>query len=115
MCEECGAELQETRFRDNTIWTPAQLAGYGRRKHNRVLCMNHYRAANDARNRAENGAEVAPEPNLMALRRRWKDLTTQAAPFGIEYISPTKDTPPDQIAKLCDALSLAITEAAARA
>lgn len=48
-CEECGVDLKETRFKDGTVWGPSQLAGYGRRKHGRVLCMEHYRAANDAR------------------------------------------------------------------
>jgi hypothetical protein len=51
-CEVCGQELKETRFKDGTTWGPAQLAGYGRRKHGRVLCMEHYRAANDARKSA---------------------------------------------------------------
>jgi hypothetical protein len=48
-CEDCGTELKETRFKDGTVWGPAQLAGYGRRKHGKVLCMDHYRAANEAR------------------------------------------------------------------
>lgn len=48
-CEECGLELKETRFKDGTTWGPTQLAGYGRRKHGRVLCMDHYRAANEER------------------------------------------------------------------
>jgi hypothetical protein len=52
VCEDCGAELKETRFKDGTVWGPAQLAGYGRRKHGKVLCMDHYRAANDARKTA---------------------------------------------------------------
>jgi hypothetical protein len=52
VCEDCGAELKETRFKDGTVWGPAQLAGYGRRKHGKVLCMDHYRAANDARKAA---------------------------------------------------------------
>ena len=51
-CEVCGQELKETRFKDGTTWGPAQLAGYGRRKHGRVLCMEHYRAANEARKSA---------------------------------------------------------------
>ncbi len=51
-CSECGAELKETRFKDGTVWGPAQLAGYGRRKHGKVLCMDHYRAANEARKAA---------------------------------------------------------------
>lgn len=59
-CAECGAELKETRFRDGTVWPPAQLAGYGRRKHNRVLCMDHYRAANEARRKAEQPLEAVP-------------------------------------------------------
>ncbi len=49
LCEDCGAELKETRFKDGTTWGPAQLAGYGRRKHGKVLCMDHYRAANELR------------------------------------------------------------------
>ena len=51
-CEDCGAELKETRFKDGTVWGPAQLAGYGRRKHGKVLCMDHYRAANEVRKTA---------------------------------------------------------------
>ncbi len=52
VCDECGTELRETRFKDGTVWGPAQLAAYGRRKHGRVLCMDHYRAANEARKAA---------------------------------------------------------------
>ena len=52
VCQECGLELRETRFKDGTTWGPTQLAGYGRRKHGRVLCMDHYRAANEARRTA---------------------------------------------------------------
>lgn len=59
-CEECGVELKETRFKDGTAWSPLQLAGYGRRKHGRVLCMDHYRQANEARRRAVVGGEEAP-------------------------------------------------------
>ena len=59
-CADCGKELTETRFRDGTVWPPAQLAGYGRRKHNRVLCMEHYRAANEARRRSEKALEEVP-------------------------------------------------------
>jgi hypothetical protein len=36
------------------------LAGYGRRKHDRVLCMEHYRLANEARRRAERVLEDVP-------------------------------------------------------
>ena len=48
-CEECGVPLKTTRFKDGTEWGPEQLAGYGRRKHGKVLCMDHYRAANEAK------------------------------------------------------------------
>jgi hypothetical protein len=49
VCETCGQELSEIRFRDGTAWLPSQLASLGRRKHGRVLCMEHYRQANNAR------------------------------------------------------------------
>lgn len=52
-CEQCGEELKEVRFRDGTTWTPALLANYGRNKHGKVLCMQHYREANEARKKAE--------------------------------------------------------------
>jgi hypothetical protein len=48
-CDTCGDRLTETRFKDGTVWAAAQLAGYGRRKHGRVLCFAHYRAASDSR------------------------------------------------------------------
>jgi Rad52/22 family double-strand break repair protein len=48
-CDVCGAELKETKFKDGTTWGPTQLAAYGRRKHGRILCMIHYREANEAR------------------------------------------------------------------
>jgi hypothetical protein len=57
VCADCGAALTETRFKDGTVWPPSQLAGYGRRKHNRLLCMEHYRAANEARRRNERPSE----------------------------------------------------------
>ncbi|MBI4494548.1 MAG: hypothetical protein HY690_17350 [Chloroflexi bacterium] len=60
VCEECGEELKETRFKDGTSWSPAQLAGYGRRKHGRALCMAHYREANEAKRRAAQALEEAP-------------------------------------------------------
>ena len=59
-CADCARELTETRFRDGTVWPAAQLAGYGRRKHNRVLCMEHYRAANEARRKSEKTLEEVP-------------------------------------------------------
>src|SRR5262249_15063186 len=36
VCEACGQELGEIRFRDGTAWVPMQLASLGRRKHGRV-------------------------------------------------------------------------------
>ena len=45
-CAHCERELQEVRFRDGTSWAPLQLAAFGRRKHGKVLCMDHYREAN---------------------------------------------------------------------
>lgn len=52
-CEECNEPLTETRFKDGTNWAPAQLAVFGRRKHSRILCMSHYKEANQAKRRAE--------------------------------------------------------------
>jgi hypothetical protein len=49
VCETCGTELTETRFKDGSVWEPGQLATYGRRKHGKVMCMSCYRTANDAR------------------------------------------------------------------
>ena len=60
LCEECGEPLTETRFKDGTNWGPTQLAGFGRRKHSRVLCMTHYREANQARRRAEEALQQVP-------------------------------------------------------
>ena len=59
-CEECGESLTEVRFKDGTSWPPTQLASYGRRKHSRVLCMNHYREANEAKRRAEAALQQVP-------------------------------------------------------
>jgi hypothetical protein len=59
-CSECGEELKETRFKDGTTWSPVQLAGYGRRKHGRVLCMAHYREANESARRAPKALEEIP-------------------------------------------------------
>lgn len=52
-CADCGEKLEQTRFRDGTVWSPEQLAAYGRRKHGRILCMTHYREANDAIRRSQ--------------------------------------------------------------
>jgi hypothetical protein len=59
-CEECGEPLTETRFKDGTNWAPSQLAVFGRRKHSRVLCMTHYREANQAKRRAEEALQQVP-------------------------------------------------------
>ena len=59
-CEECGEPLTETRFKDGTNWAPGQLAVFGRRKHSRVLCMMHYREANQAKRRAEEALQQVP-------------------------------------------------------
>lgn len=45
-CEECGETLTETRFKDGKVWSAAQLAVYGRRKHSKILDMKCYREAN---------------------------------------------------------------------
>jgi hypothetical protein len=58
-CEECGEALKETKFKDGSVWTPVQLAGFGQRKHDKVLCMAHYREANQA---AKAKAESANAP-----------------------------------------------------
>lgn len=59
-CEECGEILTETRFKDGTNWAPGQLAVFGRRKHSRILCITHYREANQAKRRAEEALQQAP-------------------------------------------------------
>jgi hypothetical protein len=60
VCEECGEPLTETRFKDGTNWAPSQLAVFGRRKHSRILCMTHYREANQAKRRAEEALQQVP-------------------------------------------------------
>jgi hypothetical protein len=45
VCVECGAALKSVKFRDGTTWTPADLAGHGREKFGRVLCVTHNRQA----------------------------------------------------------------------
>jgi hypothetical protein len=59
-CEECGDSLTGTRFKDGTNWPPSQLAVFGRRKHSRILCMTHYREANQAKRRAEEALQNVP-------------------------------------------------------
>lgn len=58
-CSICESELHEARFKDGTVWSPADLAEWGMKKHEAVLCMNHYREANAARREAEVAAEPA--------------------------------------------------------
>lgn len=60
-CQECGDELTETRFKSGDVWSTHQLAGFGRGKFGRVLCLKHYREAGLAQKRAEEavGAEAA--------------------------------------------------------
>lgn len=60
-CEECGSALQDTRFRDGSVWTAADLAKYGTRKYGRKLCMEHYRAA---KNGAAKAAPVSASADL---------------------------------------------------
>lgn len=52
VCEECGRGLGQVRFKDGTVWQAGDLAGYGRRKFGRVLCLEHCRAATEARKAA---------------------------------------------------------------
>lgn len=59
-CDECSEPLTDTQFKDGTVWDAAQLAVFGRRKHSRVLCMAHYREANQAKRRAEEALQQAP-------------------------------------------------------
>jgi len=59
-CEQCGELLTETNFKDGTSWVPSQLAMFGRRKHSQILCMNHYREANQAKRRAEESLQQVP-------------------------------------------------------
>lgn len=47
-CADCGEPLQEIRFKDGTVWSPAQLAAYGKRKFGRNLDMPCYRKAGEA-------------------------------------------------------------------
>jgi len=49
VCETCRQQLKDTRFKDGTAWSAEQLADMGKRKHGRVLCFSHYRAANETR------------------------------------------------------------------
>lgn len=79
-CEDCGVSLEETRFKDGTSWPPAQLAGYGRRKHGRVLCMDHYRAANEARKEQLLGAISQQDTPEEAHRVRVAEALAEDAP-----------------------------------
>ena len=44
LCEQCSQQLQPTKTRDGGTWTPAQLAAYTRREHNRTLCAGCVRS-----------------------------------------------------------------------
>lgn len=59
-CEECQEPLTDTKFKDGTNWAASQLAVFGRRKHSRILCMTHYREANQAKRRAEEALQQVP-------------------------------------------------------
>lgn len=59
-CEECGETLTETRFKDNSVWTPTTLASYGRKKHGKILDMKCYREHTQAKRRAEEAAQSVP-------------------------------------------------------
>jgi hypothetical protein len=43
-CDQCSQQLQLTKTRDGGNWTPAQLAAYTRREHNRTLCTGCVRS-----------------------------------------------------------------------
>lgn len=60
ICEACGEPLTDTRFKDGTTWAAAQLAIFGRRKHGQILCMTHYREANQAKRSAEDALQQVP-------------------------------------------------------
>ena len=47
-CAECGAELKKVEFKGGDVWEPYELANKGLQNFKRILCMTHYRAANDA-------------------------------------------------------------------
>lgn len=53
LCSICESELHEAKFKDGTVWSPDDLADWGMRKHEAVLCMNHYREANKAKQDTE--------------------------------------------------------------
>lgn len=59
-CEDCGEYLTPTNFKDGSIWSPEQLASYGRRKHGRILNMDCYRKANTAKRNAEESLQQIP-------------------------------------------------------
>lgn len=44
-CSECGADLKPVTFQDGKTAVAADIARWGQRNFNRVLCMDHYRAA----------------------------------------------------------------------
>jgi hypothetical protein len=58
-CAMCGEPLKATTFRDGTEWTAAKLAQLSSERHGMVLCMTHYREANDAKRVGGDRAEAA--------------------------------------------------------
>lgn len=61
-CAECGVELVEIRFRDGSVWAPSEMASRSKGKHGRVLCMEHYRLANEAQRRRGASAATGTRP-----------------------------------------------------
>lgn len=37
-CEQCGAEIKDSKRQDGSTWTAADKAKYSREKHGKVLC-----------------------------------------------------------------------------
>lgn len=96
-CEDCGNVLTETRFKDGTVWSPAQLAGFGRRKHGHVLCMEHYRQQNESRAAAVMAAPRRPGVPV----HEDQDVADQAAAYDRlvaanypDEAGPSAPTPP---------------------
>lgn len=56
VCSICESELHGAKFKDGTVWSAADLAEWGMKKHGAVLCMPHYRGATAAKKAAEGAA-----------------------------------------------------------
>lgn len=114
VCVECGVALEETRFRDGTVWAPEQLAGYGRRKHDRVLCLEHYRRANEARRRAE---ELGDGPVSGEVIPPLKQAGQVGSSSSTTFVEPKQEPDPltaDRVARerLTKALQAQLDDAA---